>query len=448
MDFQEFKAAVVAQAQAMGLTDYEIYYQSMEGVVVDGVNRALDRFAAETRGGVCFRCILGGKMGYAATEEMSAARAVSLVAKAMDNASVLESDEEVFLVGGGQTYTEVPPSGLTMPPTEQLIAKALEAQEALYAADSAVTDGSISRAVAEKCRIAICNSKGLDLEAEHVLSGLMMSAVVSVGEEKASDFQVKMGDLTQLNLAQMAKTGAQTALSKLGGSPAPTGVCPVVFDPEAMSSLLENFSGIFSAENARKGLSRLDQKEGQTIASPAVTLVDDPFYPENPMPMAFDAEGSPTRKKEVIRQGVLNTLLYDLRSAHLAGKQTTGNGAKARYDTPVQICPFTMYLAPGSFTREQLLEQAGNGVYIRSLSGLHAGTNPVTGDFSLQSEGYLIENGRTTQHVSAFTVAGNFYELLENITALGQDLTLPCATDMTAYGSPTVLVKSLSIAGK
>ena len=205
---------------------------------------------------------------------------------------------------------------------------------------------------------------------------------------------------------------------------------------------------MFSAENARKGLSALAGKDGQVIASEAVTLVDDPCYPENPMPMPFDAEGSPTRKKDVICQGVLQTLLYDLRSASMAGKEATGNAAKSGYDKPLMISPFTMYLAPGQYTPEQLLEKAGKGVYIRTLSGLHAGTNPVTGDFSLQSEGYLIENGKKTTHVSAFTVAGNFYQMLKDITAVGKDLTLPSPTDMNTYGSPTVLVENLSVAGK
>lgn len=448
MDFQEFKDAVVAQAQAMGVEEYELYYQVSEAVMADGVNRALDRFTADNLGGVCFRCIVDGKMGYAATELLSPEQAQSLVRKAVDNAAVLESDEPVFLAPGGQEYTRISRPTQTMPATEQLIARVLDAQQAVYDAHEAVTDGSITRGVCQKNYIAICNSKGLDLSVEHVLSAMMVSAVVCVGEEKANDFQIQVGPLEQSNLQALSATAAQTALSKLGGEPAPTGTYPVVFDPEAMSSLLDTFSTVFSAENARKGLSALAGKEGQVIASEAVTLVDDPCYPENPMPMPFDAEGSPTRKKDVICQGVLQTLLYDLRSASLAGKETTGNAAKSGYDKPLMISPFTMYLAPGQYTPEQLLEKAGKGVYIRTLSGLHAGTNPVTGDFSLQSEGYLIENGKKTTHVSAFTVAGNFYQMLKDITAVGKDLTLPSPTDMNTYGSPTVLVENLSVAGK
>lgn len=166
------------------------------------------------------------------------------------------------------------------------------------------------------------------------------------------------------------------------------------------------------------------------------------------MPINFDAEGSPTACKCVIENGKLNTLLYNLKTAAVAGKTTTGNASKAGYDSAVAIRPFTMYLAPGEFTEEELLQKAGNGVYINSLGGLHAGANPITGDFSLQSAGFMIEGGKKTIPVKSFTVAGNFYDLLKSITAVGSNMELPSAMGMTAFGSPSVLVEQLSVAGK
>ena len=93
-----------------------------------------------------------------------------------------------------------------------------------------------------------------------------------------------------------------------------------------------------------------------------------------------------------------------------------------------------MYLKGGDTTEEQLLRKAERGVYINSLSGLHAGANPITGDFSVQSAGFMIENGKKTRRVKSFTVAGNFYELLKNIACVADNCTLPMAMGMTAYG--------------
>ena len=88
------------------------------------------------------------------------------------------------------------------------------------------------------------------------------------------------------------------------------------------------------------------------------------------------------------------------------------------------------------------------GVYITSLGGLHAGANPITGDFSLQSSGFMIEGGKKTTFVKSFTVAGNFYELLKNIVALADNSHLPRAMGSTAFGAPTTLVDGLTVAGK
>ena len=445
MDFTTFKNLVIAHCEELGIADYELYYQAAESTSVSAFQHEINQFTSSTEGGICFRCIVSGKMGYASTEELSEEAAASIVARAADNASVLEAEEPVFLGEGGKTYAKLEREPYGMPATEALINKVLETQEQIYAANPAVIDGSSTQGIAERSITAIYNSRGLDLRSETTLAGLVVAAVVSNGKEMANDYQIKLGALDTIDTENLTKKAAETDLGKLGGDVAPTGQYPVVFDPEAMSDLLATFSGVFSAENAQKGLSKLADKEGKTVASQAVTLVDDPFHPESPVQRTFDAEGSPTFCKQIIEKGEFRTLLYNLKTANLAGKEPTGNASKAGYDSPVGIRPFTMYLAPGEITEEELLKKAGNGVYINSLGGLHAGANPVSGDFSLQSAGFMIENGKKTTAVKSFTVAGNFYDLLKNVTAVASNLELP---GMGSFGSPSVLVEGLSIAGK
>ena len=448
MNFQEFKNAVIAKAAAMGIEEYELYYQAGESTSVSAFQHEINQFTSSSEGGVCFRCIVNGKMGYASTEALNEAEAAAVVARAADNASVLETADPVFLCEGGKTYQNIDRAYPPMAATDVLVSKVLETQEKLYASHPAVVDGCSIRGVTERSELAIYNSKGLDLYSENTVTGLIAVAVVSDGKEKANDYQAKLGDLEKIDTDSLTKKAAETAYGKLGGEVAPTGQYPVIFDPEAMSDLLSTFSGIFSAETAQKGLSKLSDKEGQVIASEIVTLVDDPFHPENPMPRAFDAEGCPTYRKNVIENGVLKTLLYNLKTANVAGKETTGNASKAGYDAAVDVRPFTMYLAGGEMTEEELLKKAGNGVYINFLGGLHAGANPISGDFSLQSAGYMIEDGKKTRSVKSFTVAGNFYELLKNIEAVANNSHLPSAMGKTAFGAPSTLVNGLSVAGK
>lgn len=445
MDFQEFKTYVTARCRELGVTDYELYYQTAESTSVSAYQQQIHQFSASLEGGVCLRCIREGKMGYASTEALTPDTARQMVDRALDNAAALEAEEPVFLCDGGKTYAAPAPSGIRIPGTEALIRTALTAQDRLCHAHTAVTDASTCQAVAEKSRIAICNSRGLDLEEETTLVALVAGAVVEQAGEMANDYQIALGDLPSLDTDALVEKAAAEALAKLGGGPAPTGRYPVVFHPEAMCDLLEAFSPVFSAENARKGLSRLAGREGTAIAAPEVTLVDDPARPGSFLQRSFDAEGCPAFRKNIIENGRLNTLLYDLKNAALAGRETTGNASKSSYDAPVSIRPFTLYLAPGELSLRELLAQAQTGVYITSLGGIHAGANAVTGDFSLQSAGFLIEGGEKTSRVRSFTVAGNFYDLLQSIRAVGSDLEFP---GMGTLGSPSILAHGLSIAGK
>ena len=448
MNFNEFKELVIAECQALGVAEYELYYQAGASTSVDTFQHSINEFTSSYSGGLCFRCIVNGKMGYASTENLSAQQAKSVVAKAVDNAINLEAEEAVFLGEGGQEYEPMDDKSYALPSTEELIAKVLDTTEKLYAADPMAVDGCQTQGIIETSEVAIYNSKGLDLHHSNKASGLIAVGVVSNGKEMSNDYQIKLGKLDLIDTDELVKKAIGGAKEKLGGEVAPTGQYPVIFNTDAMCSLLGVYSGIFNSESAQKGLSKLAGREGEVIAAPCVTLIDDPFHCDNPEPRNFDAEGSPTHKKAVIENGVLNTLLYNLKPAAVAGKKTTGNASKGSYDSPVGIRPFTMYLQGGSMTEDELLAKAGNGVYITSLGGLHAGADAISGDFSLQSSGYMIENGVKTRYVKSFTVAGNFYELLKNIVALADNCRLPRAMGSTAFGAPSVLVDGLSVAGK
>lgn len=448
MEFAAFKTLVVRAAQELGIADYELYYQTSEQAEVSTFRHEIQSFSSAVDGGVCFRCIVNGRMGYASTEALSEAEAEQLVRRAADNASVLETDDPVFLGEGGQSYLKVEAPEVAMPDTETLVALALKAEQAIYDAHPSVTDGCSAQMVKQRTNLAITNSKGMDLHYEGVLTAVVAQAVVQEGEELSDSYEVRAGDLSSMDLDGLGRLVVDQARAKLNAQVPETAVCPVVFSPEAMADLLACYSVVFSAEKAQKGLSKLQGKEGTLLAAPVVTLMDDPFCKLSPLPMPFDAEGSPTVRKEVVSGGKLMTLLHNRKTAAVAGVSTTGNASKAGYDAPVSVRPFNFYLAPGDQTPEELMAGVEQGVYIDAVNGLHAGANPISGDFSLQSGGFLIEHGKKTVPVKSFTVAGNFYELLERITAVANDLKLPGAAGVTNFGSPTVLVRELSIAGK
>ena len=138
---------------------------------------------------------------------------------------------------------------------------------------------------------------------------------------------------------------------------------------------------------------------------------------------------------------------YDLTTAKKTGNTSTGNAGRGSYADPVSIRSYCRAIAPGSATLDELFAEAGDGLYITELKGLHAGCDAVTGDFSIESAGFAIQNGKLAGPVKAFTVAGNFFELLKSIESVGCEVeTGTCGFSMTA--APAMLVKDISVAGE
>ena len=166
------------------------------------------------------------------------------------------------------------------------------------------------------------------------------------------------------------------------------------------------------------------------------------------MQTPFDGEGVATAKRNVIENGVLKTLLYDLTTAKWAGVESTGNGQRGSYAAPVAIAPYHFSIAAGDATEEELFSAVDEGIYITECKGFHAGANAVTGDFSIESAGFRIRGGKRAEPIKSFTVAGNFFDLLKSIDRIGNEIKWGSPTGFTTFGSPNLLVRGMSVAGK
>ena len=283
------------------------------------------------------------------------------------------------------------------------------------------------------------NTLGLDLSHHSNMIYAMADVVARDGEHAATNYEIRWGyGLDAIDAEELAESCKREALLKLEAGRMKSGAYPVVIKNTAMADLLATFCGVFSADNAQKGLSLLAGREGEAVASASVTLTDDPLMPMGLASCPFDREGAATKTKAVIEDGVLKTLLHNRKTAKKAGCRTTGNAAGAG-----RVAPTNLFFKPGKLTQEELLANLGDGLYLTEVSGLHAGANPISGDFSLLSRGFEIKGGRVVRAVEEFTVAGNFYQLLKDITDVGGDLLF----EASPIGSPSVLVKRLDVAG-
>ena len=450
MNFDMLKSALEAALAREGVTEYEIYYMSDTSTSVSTLNKEVNSFSSSSNGGLCLRVLVDGKMGYASTELMTESEMGDLAVRAKANAAATEKPDTVGIYHGSDSYEE-----LRLPKVEPLTAAELKAVaiktgEALFAKDPSVKDGTSSQGISSETSVRLVNSHGLDLSLTCGINALIAEAVVEQNGENQADYSFKHLDFERREdiINETVDEAVSEALSKIGAGLVPTGKYNVVFHSKQMSSMLAVFSNAFSAKAALDGMSKLKGKEGEKIAADIVTITDDPQREGNTVGTNFDAEGVATHRKAVVENGVLTTLLHNRETALAMGKETTANASKGGYSSPIGVRPYSFAIEPGDKSLDDLFMLAKDGIYVTEIKGLHAGANPVSGDFSLESAGYMIRDGKKCEAVKSFTIAGNFFELIKNISAIGNKLELGVNPGLTNFGSPDVLVPGLSVAGE
>lgn len=447
MEFTKFKDLLFKKAKSEGFEDCEIYFTNRESLSISVYDQEVEKYNLNKTFGLSFRGIVNGKMGYSFTEIMDEDAIDMLVKSAKDIAMVIESEDVQFIYEGDKEYADVNSYSTELEniDTEKLIDIAMNMEKEAKNYSDKVDNVSNCSIAYSNSNYGIYNTKGLALNNKMNLLSAYVVPVVKDGENKFNGAGYSIAySIDELDPNKIAKDGVEDALEKIGGRSIPTGKYKAIINNEAMVSLLSTFSGIFNAEAAQKGLSLLKDKEGEMIASDIVTIIDDPHLDKGLASTPFDDEGVATYKKEVVSNGKLSTLLYNLKTAYKAGKKSTGNGFKASYSGSLGIDSTNFYIKNGNKSLEDLMKDVNEGVLITEFAGLHSGANSITGDFSLAAKGFYIKDGMKAFPIEQITIAGNFFDVLKNIEIIGSDLKFP----LSSIGSPSVYVGELSVAGK
>ena len=249
-----------------------------------------------------------------------------------------------------------------------------------------------------------------------------------------------------MDFGQMFAEAAEDACSMKGAKPVATGKYPVVLKNSIICEMLSMYISAFGADQVRKKLSKLSEGKETQVASEVICLSEEPALAGGVNNRAFDDEGNPTAAKKLIESGVLKQFLYNQEEAEMAGVPATGNGFKKSYKGKPEIGVTNLVLHGQDKNMETLLAEMQNGLYITSCDGMFACADVVSGDFALISRGYLVENGKPVSPVTQITVAGNFYDMIKEIQALGNDYRT-MFTPAGAFVTPSVFVKKLVVSG-
>lgn len=441
MDLNKFKNKVLESAK-----DCEIYFERSNALEIHILNQEVREFKNADTMGLSFRGMFNNAMGYSYTEKISDDIIPMLIKQAKENAAIKEGIIEP-IHKGSPAYPKVdePSTELEKPSPKELIALAKEVEAVALEKDlrvAAVDYCAIGRTIDT---VSLANSYNLNLS--HKEGSAFAYAGVRVQDKN----NTKMGfhvwfdrDFTDFDPKILARIAVEKALSKLNAIVPKSGKYNIVLDNKTAVSLLEIYTATFFGESVQKGFSLLKGKVGEKIAAPMVTLRDNINHPLCVSATPFDAEGVAVRNKILIDKGVLKSFLYNLKSAAESNTESTGNGFKMFFKSPVTTDVCNFYIEPGPDSREDILKKLDKGLLITDLQGLHAGANPISGDFSIQSEGFFVEKGQISGAREQFVLSGNFFQLLKNIEALGSDLLF---ADGGTIGSPSMLIKDMEIGG-
>lgn len=405
--------------------------------------------SSETRG-VGVRVVVDGRMGFASTSDVSEDGLAYALSEARSNASLGTPDVGNVLPGPSafSAVDSIYVPGLESVAAADKVAAALELERATRAAHSLVAAVDSATYGDSRSSVAIASTTGVLAEYARTDVYAYAYAIARTGDETQTGIGLTQGrSFAELDLAAAAHEAAVRATRLLGARKPATARVPVVFDPLVTASFLGVLAAALTAEAVQKGRSLFAERVGEAVAHESFSLVDDGRLAEGPSAAPFDDEGVPTRRTEVISNGVLSGFLHNTETATRAGDGavSTGNATRGGYNSSPGVSSSNMFLDGVTVPPTEILARAEGGLYVQDVSGLHSGTDPVSGQFSVGATGLWIRDGGLAEPVREVTVSSTLVEMLLGIAALGSDRRFfPFGG---SYGGATALLAEMTVAG-
>ena len=446
-DLQDVARRAVEAAQAAGAGQAEAYAEEDRSRQIRVYEGAVESLSDAGGRGVGIRAFLDGRAGHAYGTDLSDDGLRGLARAAVDAARVSDPDEHGGLADRTGT-TDV--EGLHSPAladwsTEAKVDLALEVERAARShegisqvEDTVYADGEGT--------VALANSEGFASQFSVSSAHAYASAFAGEGQDLMTGLGVDLArDPGGLDPKAIGDEAAARALALTGARQPDSRRCPVVLDNFVSASFIGFIGAMLSADAVQRGRSLFAGKEGEEVAGPAFVLSDDGAHPEGPASAPFDGEGSPTRRTPLIEDGRLRTYLFDARTARRAGRETTGNARRGSYRAQPSVGTSNLLLEPGERSLDELVAEAGEGLLVTDVAGLHSGVNPVSGTFSVGAEGRLIEGGELGRPVREITIASDLVGMLRAVRAVGSEARwVPFGGSVKA---PPLLVAEMAVSG-
>ncbi len=409
---------------------------------------------AETRG-VGVRAFRGGRSGIAYTTDLTPESLRRAGRQAADLAALAGMDPAAGLPDPAFRGAPAAVEGIDDPDYESVeasrgIAMAKEGEAAAFAADRRVVNSEGTQFEAARQRTALAASDGFEARSQRTRYSL---AVMALAEDEGGALQRDGWYTCSPILARLdppeavGREAARRCVRRLGWRKVETRRVPVVFSPEVAAAFAGEVARACCGDALFRGASFLADSLGEAVASPLLTLVDDPLLAGGLGSRPFDAEGARPARKAVLDRGILRSFLFDSFSlrktaaafpARAAGG-TPGNATRG-LGGPTAVGTSNLFVEAGAETPEAVIGAVQDGFYVTETLGF--GVNTATGDYSKGAAGLWIRDGALGHAVQEVTIAADLRAMLRGVAAVGNDLEF-----RSSVSAPTIRIAEMTVSG-
>jgi PmbA protein len=418
-------------------TEIEVFGGEVESLTTAGVE------------GIGVRVIVDHRQGLAWAGSLEPDVVAETLREARDNAAFGQPDEWYGVATPADANGVRAPAldlwrdDLTRVSTDEKVRLTLDLERATRAADKRIRNveaASYGDAMSES---AIANSAGVEATTRRTTCSASSVAIADDDSGSQTGYGFAAGrSLAELDFDEIARDAVARACRMLGARPIAGRRMPVLLDPLVTRSFLGILSSAFNGETVLKGRSLFGSRQGEQVAAAHVQLLDDPTDARALGAAEHDSEGVPTRRNVLIADGVLAKFLHNVYTGRRSSAGTTGSATRGFSSTP-GVGVRALRLEPGDKSPEAMMALVPEALYVQSVSGLHSGTNPISGDFSVGAEGLMVREGAFAEPVREVTVASTLQRMLLDIAEIGADLTfLP-----GAVAGMTLLLSEMTVSG-
>jgi PmbA protein len=436
-------AAKVAGAAGAG-EQVEAFVGRSTTTSVKAHGGAVESVTQATSAGIGVRVIEEGRQGFAWAGSLDDDVVAEVLAEARDNVAYAQAEPWVGLAepdGVEPPAIDLWRDGLAEQPIERKVDLVLELERAVRARDRRVSGVRTAQWADGAGEGAVATSAGISVAGRSTFCHLSVLALATDGAETKAGYGVSVGrEPDDVDLDEAAEDAVDRAIRLLGAVQPGSGSVTLVLEPRMAATLLGVVAGTLNGESVLKRRSPFADRVGAPIASPLITLVDDPTDPLSLGADSHDGEGLATRRVPLIVDGVLDGFLHNTMTGRRAGVPSTASAVRGYRSTP-GVGAQALALATGTGSLDDLVAAVDHGVLVQSMTGLHSGVNPVSGDFSVGVEGLMVRGGQRAEPIREATIASTLQRLLLDVSAVGGEREwTPGGTGAAALVIPGVML--------